>query len=53
MLRKLLAIGGLLLVLVWFLSTLGHGFSCPAWVPAAGCSCVAGAVFMLVFGWDR
>lgn len=49
LLKKILAIAGLLLGLIWLLSVAGAGFTCPDWVGPAGLACTAGAVCMILF----
>lgn len=49
LLEKILAIAGLLLSLIWLLSTTVSGFSAPHWVGPAGLACTAGAVVLIVF----
>lgn len=49
LLKKLLAIAGLVFGLFALLSAAGAGFSAPSWVLPLGACCTAGAVVLLVF----
>lgn len=49
LLKKILAIAGLLFGLFWLLSAMVSGFTAPDWVGPLGLSCTAGAVVLLAF----
>lgn len=49
LIKKILAIAGLVFGLFWLLATLASGFSAPDWVAPLGLSCTAGAVVLMVF----